>query len=1190
MKLIEQIRLTYCRNRKIGWTSVLLAMILSASLSFSPYRVWAEDVDLPEAEISVGEMSDRSVLVTFRSTGYAIDVVESAGGAYHEVIMPGTVNRKVAGAPVTPALGVVLGVPTLEGLTLTIVDTNYEEIHEYHLYPAPAQAFSSIETEGLRNPTTSPEFVPDPHIYAQDQFYPYQIAEMPVTGMVREQAVAQVLFRPVQYNPVRGTVRIYSRIAVLIAWDEAVQSADYLRASPAYERVLRHALLNYEELARPTPSWPGADDASTQAAMQIATGQSLKIGVNADGFYQLTRTDLVQSGYDVEGVDPRTFKMRNKGVEVPILVRGENDGSFDTGDSIRFYGQGIDDIYTDENVYWLSSGGELGDRMGARNATPASGDSIPQRFPAQMYAEENNEYWIAMPNGEGEDHWFWHGRIGPGTSGIENSRAYTVSLDHIATGVSDATVRVRLKGYTTLGHRTKISLNGTVVDVQSWEGQIVFDHEVQVDHALLAEGANVIKVEAADAGASVDQIYVNWIEIDYFDTYVAEENMLVFRAPRAGRYRLRVSGFEEGAISVFDITDPAAPQVLVGAEIEQVGDRYHVTVGDSASDTTRYVALTESAFRRPARVVVDEPSNWKSSQNGADYILVTHADFYSNTMPLADHRKDSGLRVAVVKVEDLYDEFNDGIFNPEAIRSFLSYAYKNWQAPAPTYILLIGDAAQDYRDRLGTGTANYVPSQIYETENYGETISDSWFVSIVGNDALPDMIMGRLSADSPDQVDVMVDKIIGYEQNPPDASWSSDVLFVVDDDTITFEIASDRIIDQIPFYYTASTVLATNYPPSTPADDIRKHFDQGSVFVNYTGHGDVRRWGRWGQEGKFIWDTGRIAELSDGGPLSFVTIANCLNGYFGGSKQNVSLAEELQRVDGKGAVAVFAPTGFGSVGGQHTLLSEVYRSIFYYDLREVGAATTAAEISAVAVSEPYEELIATYALFGDPATHLGIPTNYPYVERTSPKPGAEAVPLDEPIRVIFSKPVDKTSVRLSDDNGAALQAVPSWNASNTVVTFSHKKFEAGKTYRLSVTGTDMSGVSLGPGPASAPIPWSFVAASDTTAPTATVDVQQAPQAGGTQVLIRVEFSEPMRTQSVAHALVPHVAASLQWEASAEAATIGPTDDFVPGVTYAFSVTAGVDLAGNSLLAPPSTVFTVEEPIHVTYLPRVSGRQ
>jgi len=56
-------------------------------------------------------------------------------------------------------------------------------------------------------------------------------------------------------------------------------------------------------------------------------------------------------------------------------------------------------------------------------------------------------------------------------------------------------------------------------------------------------------------------------------------------------------------------------------------------------------------------------------------------------------------------VDQIYDEFSDGLRNPNAIRSFLAYAFDNWKGSAgtarpPSFVLLVGDATPDYKNTL----------------------------------------------------------------------------------------------------------------------------------------------------------------------------------------------------------------------------------------------------------------------------------------------------------------------------------------------------------------------------------------------------------------------------------------------------------------------------------------------------------
>jgi len=64
------------------------------------------------------------------------------------------------------------------------------------------------------------------------------------------------------------------------------------------------------------------------------------------------------------------------------------------------------------------------------------------------------------------------------------------------------------------------------------------------------------------------------------------------------------------------------------------------------------------------------------------------------------------------------------ISKPETIKDLLYYASRNWIAPAPSYLMLLGDANYDYKHSLTPPPTirrkNLVPS-------YGNPVSDVWF-------------------------------------------------------------------------------------------------------------------------------------------------------------------------------------------------------------------------------------------------------------------------------------------------------------------------------------------------------------------------------------------------------------------------------------------------------------------------------
>jgi len=137
-------------------------------------------------------------------------------------------------------------------------------------------------------------------VYAADAYYPGKAVEISCAGYIRDQAVAQVQFYPVQYNPVTGELRLYRRIVARITWDgqHTDVSARRQEESPAYENMLRSTIVNYQALDRPLVGMETQQSGDINAGGVSADGTTtvtLKIGVTEDGVYKLRYCVVVSS-------------------------------------------------------------------------------------------------------------------------------------------------------------------------------------------------------------------------------------------------------------------------------------------------------------------------------------------------------------------------------------------------------------------------------------------------------------------------------------------------------------------------------------------------------------------------------------------------------------------------------------------------------------------------------------------------------------------------------------------------------------------------------------------------------------------------------------------------------------------------------------------------------------------------------
>ena len=123
-------------------------------------------------------------------------------------------------------------------------------------------------------------------------------------------------------------------------------------------------LLTLLAVALAVPSW--SQWVSHQSV--LANHTWYKIGVTEDGVYGLDYATLQDCGVDVQQLEPSRIRMFGniQGTlpesnsaeryddlsEIAIQVTGADDGSFDDGDQVLFYGQGLVNLsWSSENRY-----------------------------------------------------------------------------------------------------------------------------------------------------------------------------------------------------------------------------------------------------------------------------------------------------------------------------------------------------------------------------------------------------------------------------------------------------------------------------------------------------------------------------------------------------------------------------------------------------------------------------------------------------------------------------------------------------------------------------------------------------------------------------------------------------------------------------------------------------------------------
>jgi uncharacterized repeat protein (TIGR01451 family) len=293
---------------------------------------------------------------------------------------------------------------------------------------------------------------------------------------------------------------------------------------------------------------------------------------------------------------------------------------------------------------------------------------------------------------------------------------------------------------------------------------------------------------------------------------------------------------------------------------------------------------------------------------------------------------------------------------------------------------------------MGTDAPNLMPPSLAFVDPwYGEAAADNRWVTLAGDDNLPEMLIGRLPGNNPEEIGTMVSKILAYEGNT-DTSWHGNVIFYTDnpDSAGDFVLLSDGVADSyLPPPFVANKIyLGETCDYQNPSVVCRDQFlnavnTAGALIVNYVGHAGRTAWAS-----ERLLHLDMLPSLSNGEKTPIHLAMTCNDGYYHypGDAAAQSLGEVAVRIDGRGAVASWSPSGLGLATGHDSLDQGFFNSVFFDDIRVLGEATLAGKLRLYATGAN-RDLIDTYHIFGDPALHINALDPELHIQKTVEPPG-----------------------------------------------------------------------------------------------------------------------------------------------------------------------------------------------------------
>lgn len=959
-----------------------------------------------------------SIEFKFNSINYLIkDTVFE--GAQAQFIQSPEFYPRNAGEPWLPATTISIGIPRNSNPVLTINRQESNTSPNKFIVPFPSE-------DPELNPGSRASV--DPEIYVANKNFPENSAVVGADYIFRYSRIINLVVSPFQFNPVSRELVFHPVITFTIRFnDDKTKLTDYVDDNFTKE-ILKHQIINYKQ----AENWIGKDVQMSNNPLEgnywyNPLKNYYKIYLKEKGVYRLSYEYLTGLNIPVQNISTTKFQIYYLGEEIPLFIKDINgNGIFESGDYIEFVGyppkpsqySGLN-IYNLENVLWFSyEADSTGLRYTPKDAYPNNWVNSFQSVPNTIHYEVDSLYErLGHATNNQQDYWYWGKSTGRGGQLISGFVVPFPAPKNLVANAVSMTVTVNMFGMTfnncNPDHKVKVFFTSQLIGEHTWDGPkpTTFQTEVDLTEINIFNSNNFQVFTEADLppcppdSIFTDEIRVNWFEFEYPMDLRADLNHIQFKNPPnvSGLSRIEVFNWFRDNMKIFV---PEHNEMLINPQIT-INQYHSVFFVDDLNERVDYFCTSEDFFLTPDSVARDNSiGDLRNLMNGADYIIVTHHKFRSVAEQLASFRSlnfpDTTIpdpRIIIVDVSDIYDEFTFGLMDPEAIHLFFKYAFDNWAQPSPAYIVLLGDMSYDYRGLIPTSRPNFIPSMPYHGSPYGQAASDNLFVTVSGNGVIPDMAIGRLSCETVEEGDILLNKLMNYPSDPT-KSWRQNALLISSglslNDELQFGFNNSHIY--LDNTYIKPTGLSSTKIFRFPSDsshlpfeggntEIRAGFNSGAVLASYYGHGGGYQW-------DLVFNNDDIYELENEGRLPFISSVTCYTAHF--DNQDV-FGEQFNKVPGKGSIAFWGSSGLTYWGAGRSANQYFFEEVYRDTIDIVGKAiiTAKSRLGNVGGGSTQINLL---TLLGDPVLKLALPDRPDFVVQSS------SISI-EPITPIVNQPL-----------------------------------------------------------------------------------------------------------------------------------------------------------------------------------------
>ncbi|MHC4933569.1 MAG: C25 family cysteine peptidase [Planctomycetota bacterium] len=312
------------------------------------------------------------------------------------------------------------------------------------------------------------------------------------------------------------------------------------------------------------------------------------------------------------------------------------------------------------------------------------------------------------------------------------------------------------------------------------------------------------------------------------------------------------------------------------------------------------------------------------------------------------------------------------------------------------------------------GDAHYVPPAYHRGEiiapwERDPRIANDNTMADLDGDLLPDLAVGRVPADNPEEAATVLAKVLEYEENRDFSDWRRRINVVAGvggfgkfQDWAIEQVATKFLSENVPLAYDLHVTYGNPNsafcpPPAEMLSTTLERFNEGALLVAYLGHGSRLSLDRIRFKNKSYpildEDSAWSLESRRGAPI--VLFSACSTGHFDGAPDSLA---EVALKQPKGPVAIIAASRVSMPYGNAVLAKELLEAIFRERLPTLGEMMLRAKrrtmrpkendpgrqfIEALALGYQWDakkreqermEHLFLYNLLGDPAMRIPLPS------------------------------------------------------------------------------------------------------------------------------------------------------------------------------------------------------------------------